>query len=183
MKDKKLSKEEKQEIDANKSVFERAMDAYIKEQSRLSFIPINMVIRPCTFIFVIFTVMFVISIISSTQGIADMKITQLHDFINQTSAATLTFQAMEGAFVFFNLNERMSYKTLPLQVINDSELNADIIYTTDTENVDMISKDFLTRIEQIEDYLQKDIIIKDSKGVTFSYWKLICLRDSVEETV
>ena len=141
--------------DAGKHVFEIAMDNYVKKQSYVSLISVSIVMRPCLLIAGVFLVMFVIFMIASMSGLADMKVTQLHDFINQTSDATQIHRAVDGAHVFFNLRENQGYKLVPLQIQETTQLNADIVYTTDTEEVDMIQLHYLQRIEKLEKYIKE----------------------------
>ena len=70
---------------ADKGVYEIAMDKYIKEQSKPSFLSMTMIMRPCFIIVVMTLVMFIIFLITQSYGFADMKVTQLEDFIDQDS--------------------------------------------------------------------------------------------------
>jgi hypothetical protein len=69
-------------------------------------VSMNIVMRPCGIIVAIFLVMFVVFLIAYTSGFADMKVTQLHDFINQDSDATLVHKAVDGADLYLNLDDK-----------------------------------------------------------------------------
>ena len=67
-----------------------------------------------------------------------------------------------------------------MQVERISELSADIIYTTDTEDKDMITKEYLKKVNEIE-ALVKNISIVDGRGMQFSFWGQLCLKNEIDQ--
>lgn len=59
----------------------------------------------------------------------------------------------------------------------DQEMSADIIYSSDGANNNLISKDYLIKISELELYLRENITIRDARGRIFSNWKQVCLKD------
>ena len=62
------------------------------------------------------------------------------------------------------------------------ELVADLTITAKEKGRDLISPQILKQVAALEKEIREKILIKDGRGIPFSFWSLVCLKDKVDQS-